>query len=170
VEERPEAVLPKYDLVFARARSALEAMASGAATILAGPNRMGRFVTPADVEGYRRLNFGRRAMTTPIDVDAVTREIARYDAAGAATVSKMIRETASLELAASQFIRLAEEVIEDHRTMAVDPAAESAATAAFLADLPESDLQARLFKLRSRIAAVPVIGDLALRLARRIIR
>lgn len=170
VEHRPEHVLPQYDLVFARARSALEAMASGAATILAGPNRMGRFVTSADIEGYRRFNFGRRAMTTMIDAASVSREIARYDPVEAAAVSSTIRQIASLDLAVSQFVRLAEDVVEEHLTTPVDPAAESAATAAFFAELESSDLVARLHRLRGRIADIPVIGRLALRLARRIIR
>jgi glycosyltransferase involved in cell wall biosynthesis len=145
----------------------LEAMATGAATILAGPSRMGTLVTAADVGRYRALNFGRRAMTTPIDVASVTAELARYDPADAAEVCRMIRDTASLELAAAQFVRIAEEAIADAEP--VDVAREYAATAAYLSGLEAQPLH-RIRGLQRRIESVPVIGRVASWIARRLMR
>lgn len=169
-EAEPETLLPKYDLVFARARSALEAMASGAAVILAGPEHMATMVTAENVDRYRPLNFGRRALMTPIDAASVRREIARYDAAGAGAVCRTIRETASLDLAAAQFVRLAEEVIEEHRAAPVELATEYAATAQYLAELETHQALLRVQRLRERVERLPLIGGLAVRIARRFTR
>lgn len=167
-EPRPENLLREHDLVFARGRSALEAMASGAATILAGPNRMATLVTAADLPRYRPLNFGRRALTTPIDVASVRREIARYAAADAGVVSAMIREMASLDLAAAQLLRIAEDALHD--PAASDISTEYAATAAYLSSLESDESRLRDDRLRRRIASWPLIGPLALRLTRRLMR
>ena len=81
---RPELALPQYDLVFAKARCALEAMAVGAAVIVADYSGLGGMVTPENVEAMRRLNFGLRTMQRwPLTVETVTREIARYHAESA---------------------------------------------------------------------------------------
>ena len=83
--DRPELVLPHYDLVFAKARCALEAMAVGAAVIVADYSGLGGMVTPENVEAMRRLNFGLRTMQRwPLTVETVTREIARYHAESSA--------------------------------------------------------------------------------------
>jgi hypothetical protein len=66
----PEALLGRYDLVFAKARCALEALAVGAAVVLCDPPRMGPLVTRAGVERLRTV-AGREA--------AVDRLIALYD-------------------------------------------------------------------------------------------
>lgn len=157
-EPHPEKVLLEHDVVFARGRSALEAMATGAATILAGPTRMGTLVTAADVARYRPLNFGRRAMTTPIDVESVARELARYDPAEAAEVCRTIRGTASLELAGAQFVRLAEEAVADVEPFDLDR--EYAATAEYLKSL-ESDLVQRMYRLHYWATHLPVVGRAA---------
>ena len=166
-EPHPEKILLEYDIVFARARSALEAMATGAATILAGPSRMGTLVSAADVARYRPDNFGRRALTTPIDVESVSRELARYDPADAAEVCRIVRETASLELAAAQFVRLAEEAAADAEPF--DAAREHAAMVTYLSSL-EADPRQRIDQLHQWVTNLPVIGRLAAWTGRRLMR
>ncbi|HEX7153542.1 MAG TPA: glycosyltransferase [Thermoanaerobaculia bacterium] len=166
-ETHPEKALLDYDVVFARGRSALEAMATGAATILAGPNRMGTLVTPEEVARYRTQNFGRRVMTTPIDAAAVRRELGRYGAADAAEVCRMIRDSASLDLAAGQFVRLAEEAVADAEPF--DVARESAAMAAYLSSL-EADPMQRMYRLHLWATRVPFVGRLAAWTGRRLMR
>ena len=165
----PETLLAGYDLVFARARCALEAMAVGAAVVLTGPTRMGTLVTSADVDDYRRLNFGRRALTTPIERETVRREIARYDAADAAAVSRRVRETASLDLMAAQILRLAEQVVDEQTAPDLD--AESAAMADYLRELDrQMRLIATLGRVRDRITRWPLIGGITSRIAGRLAR
>jgi hypothetical protein len=159
---RPEESLLQYDLVFARARCALEAMATGAAVILTGRTRMGAMVTPAELDRYRVLNFGRRTLMTPIDLESVRREISRYDPAAALEVCRRIRATASLDASVDQIVRLAGDVVDEQRESAPDVAAEYEATATYLRALdPEVN---RLQNLWMRVGRLPLIGGIAARL------
>jgi len=101
----PERVLPEYDVVFAKARCALEAMAVGCAVIVADYAGLGGMVTPANAAPLRRLNFGVRTMQgAAVTAERVSQELARYDAAGSAAVSAFIRQQAD---AAPAFARMA---------------------------------------------------------------
>jgi hypothetical protein len=157
---RPETVLPQYDLVFARARSALEAMATGAAVILAGPTRMAGMVTPEGVAEYRPMNFGRGVLLEPISAEAIRREIARFDREAAREVSRIIRASVSLDVSAAEYLRVASDVLEEQHP--IDRDAEYAATAIYLRQL-ENEPLAWLRELRERVAGVPVIGRLMVR-------
>ena len=55
---RPETAIANYDLVFAKARAAIEAMASGCAVIQCDYFGAGRLVTTANFEELRPWNFG----------------------------------------------------------------------------------------------------------------
>lgn len=90
----PEDELPRYGLVFAKARAAIEAMASGCAVILADYGQIGPLVTTENFEALRQENFGIAAITDPPD-EAVLREaIARIDWDDAAKVSARVRAEA----------------------------------------------------------------------------
>ena len=90
----PEAVLGQYDLVFAKARCALEAMAVGAAVVLCDAGGVGAMVTLDELPTLRLWNFGARVLGNRLDPDILAREIRRYDPANAAAVSQIIRELA----------------------------------------------------------------------------
>jgi hypothetical protein len=133
VAEAPELLLPRYDLVFAKARCAIEAMASGAAVIVCDQAGMGPLVTSANVEDLRRVNFGVRALREPVTVASLVREISRYDADDAALVARHIRATAPLDLALDRWIETYEEVIAEHRASPpADPDTELRAAASYL--------------------------------------
>jgi len=116
--------------VFAKAKCALEAMASGAAVILCDVAGLGGMVRASEVARLRRLNFGVRALSEPLSEDAILREIESYDAADATKASELIRETASTDLLHQQLLELYERVIAQEFTRDWD--AESRAAAAFL--------------------------------------
>jgi hypothetical protein len=103
---RPEEVLGNYDLIFAKARAALEALAVGAAVVLCGPSGAGPLVTLAEFERLRSLNFGLRVLNQPITPTTLAREVARYDAADTAAVSARVRAEAGRESAVDQLIEL----------------------------------------------------------------
>jgi glycosyltransferase involved in cell wall biosynthesis len=129
----PERVLGEYDLVFARGRSALEAMAVGAAVIVCDAGRLGGLVTVDRFERLRRLNFGIRALREAAEPAALLEEIARYDPADAAAVSRSVRETAGLEHAVDAHLALYEAVVAEHRARpAGDPVEEGRAAAAYV--------------------------------------
>ena len=93
----PQEVLPSYDLVFAKGRAAMEALAVGCAVVLCDFAGVGPMVTLADFDGLRQLNFGFAALTRPHDIDVLTEEIRRYDARDASQVCDRMRDEASLE-------------------------------------------------------------------------
>lgn len=116
VAREPERLLGQYDVVFAKARCAIEAMAAGTAVVVCDQAGMGPLVTSTNMEDLRRLNFGVRTLREPVSVDSLIREISRYDAADAALVSRRIRATASLDLALDRWIDAYNEVIDEHRS------------------------------------------------------
>ena len=91
VAAEPELVLGQYDLVFAKARCALEALAVGAAVVLCDAAGCGPLVTTVEFERLRRQNFGVRTLQEPTHADTLAREIARYDPHDAAEVSRRVR-------------------------------------------------------------------------------
>ena len=128
--DRPDLVLPQYDLVFAKARCALEAMAVGAAVIVADYAGLGGMVTPENVEAMRRLNFGLRTMQRwPLTVETVTREIARYHAESSAVVCAFIRSNADAETTVDQFERLYAEALTEPVAWSADAGRDACAAA-----------------------------------------
>jgi hypothetical protein len=131
--DRPEALLPGFDLVFAKARAAMEAMAVGAAVVLCDQAGAGPLVTSADFDRLRPLNFGIRTLRDPVTADFLASQIERYDAADAAEVSRRLRATAGIEAAADRLLGLYGEVLAEHRERGNPPdAEESRAAAAYL--------------------------------------
>jgi glycosyltransferase involved in cell wall biosynthesis len=122
--DAPEALLGQYDLVFAKARCALEAMAVGCAVMLMDPSAMGGMVTTTDFAGLKLLNFGRRALTRPINAQSLAAEIARYDSADARAVCQLVRAGSSLDNVVHEWIDLYTEVKELSQSVIYDPAAE----------------------------------------------
>jgi len=102
----PAQVLGDYDIIFAKARSAIESMAVGAAVILFNLTTIGSMVTTSALDRLRPLNFGIRALQEPVTLEALEREIARYDANDAARVSERIRSTAGLDSAVEEILGL----------------------------------------------------------------
>jgi hypothetical protein len=109
--ERPEERLGEFDLVFGKARCALEAMASGAAVVLCDFAGSGPLVTAGEFARLRRQNFGRAVLTGPLDAGRLLTEIGRYDAADAARVSALCRAGAGLEDTLDQLLALYERMI-----------------------------------------------------------
>jgi len=113
--EHPEAVLGSYDLVFGKARCALEALAVGCAVVVCDVTGLGGLVTPADFAHMRHLNFGARTLADPLTADALAREIARYDPAACAEVSARARAEAGLVDHVARFVALYREVLAEPR-------------------------------------------------------
>lgn len=161
----PEKVLGDYDIVFAKARAALEAMSVGVAVVLCDGRGLGPMVTMHELDRLRPLNFGIRTLSEPISVDAIASEIAKYDATDAALVSQRIRATAGRDAVIDELLSLYEEVIAEHALGRSDWAAESREAAEYLrwlsSRLKENDrlqgerdwIEAEYNKLQARFAA-----------------
>ncbi|HEU4596804.1 MAG TPA: glycosyltransferase family 4 protein [Pyrinomonadaceae bacterium] len=182
--DEPEKVLGGYDLVFAKGRSALEALAVGASVVLCDAAGAGPLVTKAELERLRRLNFGLRVLRSEVSAEVLTREIERYDAGDATEVSREIRARAGRTEAVDEIVALYEEVIAEHRTTATDAAAEGRAAAEYLRQLVTGVRHERealreqwaafqaspTNRLRRQLLRAPLLGPLAQTLARRLSR
>lgn len=127
----PEKILSQYDLVFAKGRSALEALAVGCAVIVWGTNGCGPLVTTGEFERLRAFNFGYRTTTQPLTRKFVSEQLARYDAADATAVSRKLRAQADMRDTVDQIVRLYETVLAEHKQKTQDLAAEALAAAVY---------------------------------------
>ena len=167
--ERPEEVLVEFDLVFAKAKAAIEAMAAGAAVVLCDAVGAGPMVTTAELGRLRALNFGVRALRHPVTAPVLRREIARYDADDAAAVSRTIRATAGRDAMVDELCALYQAVIAEQRDAGPgDPADEMRAAAAYTQWLsPRLYERDVLRALLLRPLRTPVVGAALRALGRR---
>ncbi len=135
VLDRPEDVIGTYDLVFAKGKAALEAAAVGTAVVLADVRGIGQMLTTQNLAELRPLNFGNRSLRHAPTVEVIAREVARYDAADAAEVSRRIRETAGHETLVDELLDLYAEVLAERAGAVDDPAAELRAAGRYLEGL-----------------------------------
>jgi len=161
VLDRPQDVLGRYDVVFAKGKAALEAAAVGAAVVLADVSGIGEMVTTANLAALRPLNFGLRALRRQPSVDVVAGELARYDAADATAVSRRVRETAGHETLVDELLDLYAEVLAEREGAVDDPAAELRAASRYLeflaGPLRQRDL---LHAMVGRLLRFPLVPQL----------
>jgi hypothetical protein len=110
----PQSILGGYDLAFAKAKCAIEAMACGLAVVLCDDTGVGGMVRAADLDRLRRLNFGIRSLQKPLSADAILAELALYDPDDARLVSNSIRQTASSNVLHQSLFSLYQAVVEEH--------------------------------------------------------
>ncbi|HEV7488747.1 MAG TPA: glycosyltransferase [Thermoanaerobaculia bacterium] len=172
----PESLLGRYDLAFAKAKCAMEAMACGLAVILCSESGLGGIVRSEDFDRLRRLNFGIRTLQQPLTSEAILAELALYDAEDARAVSDRIRQTAASDDLHASLLSAYESVITEHAALpAADLIAESRAAAIFLQDLAVRDRHRSRTLLTvanasQRILRMPVIGTAATRTLRWLMR
>jgi glycosyltransferase involved in cell wall biosynthesis len=144
----PERILGQYDLVFAKAKAAIEAMACGAAVVLCDFGGLGSMVTAANYDSLRTMNFGFEALNRPLTADLVLAEIQGYDADDAARVRDRVREEASLTGAVQALLNNYRAVIALQREV---PAGSSwlSDLAKLTKVLPRLWLAERLWQLRT---------------------
>ncbi|MBK6702668.1 MAG: glycosyltransferase family 4 protein [Hyphomonadaceae bacterium] len=111
----PARVLPGYDLVFASALSAIEAMACLRPTIVCDGRGMAGMVDMARYEAWRPKNFGVAALNGPLSVQRVAQELDRYDPAEAARVGERLRAEAGLDAWIEQCVALYREAMDAPR-------------------------------------------------------
>jgi hypothetical protein len=118
---KPEEALLAYDIVFAKARCALEAMAVGSAVVLCDFAGLGGMVDCSSFPELRKLNFGSGTLLRPLDRASIAAEIKRYDAHEAKRVSERVRAEASLADTVVEWLELYNEVIAENRILNRQP-------------------------------------------------
>lgn len=177
ISSRPEELLGQYDIVFAKARCALEALAVGAAVILCDFRGVGPMVTSGELDSLRRLNFGHRTLRSEIRAEVIAGEIARYDAADAAEVSRKVRAVAGSDIMLDELAALYSEVLEEYAASPeADAEAESRAASSYLRWLTlrlneerEAIENSPVRRFGKRLRGAPLIGSLARALDRKLL-
>jgi hypothetical protein len=181
---RPEEVLRDYDVVFAKGRAALEALAVGASVIVySGVRYLGPLVRAEEVERLLPLNFGIRAMGDALAPEElalrVERELGRYDAADAAEATALVRARAGRTAAMHAILEMCEEVVNEYEQAraGLDPRDEGPAAAAYLERLGEHLRAQRrnmqgsaAARLSSRLERFPRLAGVLRPLARALVR
>lgn len=107
----PEDIMTGYDIIFAKAKCAIEAIGSGCATILCDYSGLGEMVTSSNYENAKRYNFGFK-MLSPVREnkikDRVLEELRKYDSADIKKISDRIREESS-------FDKILLEIVEEYK-------------------------------------------------------
>lgn len=165
----PERQLQQYDVVFAKARAALEALACGAAVVLCDRAGVGPMVTSAEFPRLRRLNFGIRTLTRVLSPAAIASELARYDPADASAVSAKVRATAGADRAIETLLACYRDVLDEQGRATADRDEEFRAASAYLralsprvawAETPAASRQLLLRSLHRSTSMVPGVRRL----------
>jgi len=169
----PESILGGYDLAFAKAKCAMEAMACGLAVVLCSHSGVGGMVRSAEFDQLRRLNFGIRTMRKPVSAETLLSEVERYDANDAREVSNRIRQSASSDDLHAALLTVYASVIEEYAASGkpANPVEENSATSAFLHDLAVRERRLRanrttLVRASERLLRMPIVGRAATRTIR----
>ena len=131
----PQDLLQHYDIVFAKARAAIEAMAVGCAVVLLDAAGLGPMVTMANYPRLRPNNFGLRTLVDEPTVENIARAIQTYDATDAAGVRDLVRSEANMSDAVNEIVRMYGEVIAENVERPSDSVAELRALGAYLQTL-----------------------------------
>jgi glycosyltransferase involved in cell wall biosynthesis len=114
----PEFELGKYDIVFAKAKSALEALAVGNAVILCDCLfGVGEMVTEENFGHCRSYNFGNFLLSKPFDVNVLLEEIQKYDPARMVKTRERTRSECNLQQGVDELIRLYITVLDESQPL-----------------------------------------------------
>ncbi len=125
----PEREFAQYDLVFATARMALEAICGGCAVIVCDSRGLAGLATSENLADWRPANFGLRTLLYPVTARRLTDEIAKYSASDAEALALRLRKEASVEHVLDRLLALYAEAVGGVRP---DPAAHHAAMLRFI--------------------------------------
>lgn len=174
----PEKLFRDYDIVFAKGRAALEALAVGSAVIVYWWRRLGPMVTMDQFDQLQRLNFGVRTMSGRLTPEEFGRQIEQalssYNSADTGAVSRRVRASCGRDELVEECIGLYEEVIAAHASgPATDAQEEARAAAAHLRKMSVLFWQQRdamysstPFRLTERVMRFPMLGGFARAMAR----
>lgn len=109
----PEAELGRYDVVFAKARCALEALASGCAVVLADRAGIGALVSADNVAELRDWNFGFRCLQSPLTAAAIEQRLGLVDLPRSFELAERLRPAISLDHALDRYAELYAAAIDE---------------------------------------------------------
>lgn len=93
---KPENILGDYDIVFGKAKAAIEALATGAMVIPCDFRGLGEAVDSHNFAHIRKYNFGMKILNRPIEARLLVEEIRKYNPVEIKKAAVRIRKEASL--------------------------------------------------------------------------
>lgn len=127
-----ETVLGAYDIVFATARMALEAAATGCAVVVCDDRGFAGMLTSHNLAAWRTMNFGVGILSHPVTPHRLCQAIAQYDADDAGQVTDALRREVDVDRYVEQHLDVYDRAIK--RT-APDREAIALATAHWVEEL-----------------------------------
>ncbi len=115
-QPQPQLFLDQYDIIFAKAKAAIEAMCTGAAVIVCDANGYAGRVTKENFDFLRMYNFGRKTMTQSYHIDHIVRDIESYNVDENKSISDLIRSSASLDQYMDQLMGIYTTCIQDYKS------------------------------------------------------
>lgn len=112
---KPEEILPNYDLVFGKAKAAIEAIATGAGVIVCDFRGLGGMVTSENLNFFRDFNFGMKLMKIEPTKENLIVEIEKYNPNSIRKVSDFIILESSLDKIISHLELRYSEIIKDYK-------------------------------------------------------
>ncbi|RKQ51160.1 hypothetical protein BXY85_2182 [Roseivirga pacifica] len=112
---KPEQLIGGFDLVFGKAKAAMESMAVGCAVIVCDFTGLAGMVKPQNFDHYRKYNFGMKLMTRLTTVETLCEELDKFSTRDSQIVCDRIREDASLEKSIDLLINLYQDTILRHK-------------------------------------------------------
>jgi len=127
-QERPEAFLQDYDLVFAIGRCAMEAIACGCAVITIVPKQGGELVTPENFDAWIFSNFSPVYGNSAVQIHAewLKKELSKYSPESTAKVTARLRAEHELCGAVDKIEKIYLRTLDDYGSNKSDPAREFA--------------------------------------------
>lgn len=113
--KQPEDVLLKYDLVFAKAKAAMEALSTGAAVVLCDFYGLGEMVAPERLDYLRKFNFGMKTLTRQFNVGLIIEEIKKFNGDNNRLNAEWISVQASFANILDQIIQLYHQTAGDYK-------------------------------------------------------
>jgi hypothetical protein len=163
----PEDVLPHYDIVFAKARCALEAMTVGNAVVLCDFTGAGPIVTTSNFAELRRWNFGAGVLVNPLRAEHLISQIKAYDASDSANVCELARKDADLVSSVKEWVSVYASVIDEWRRQKPSGEREYRALLQYLKKWHYEERVEWENRQFARLGNIPVLGPTLSRLARR---
>ena len=152
--DHPEVAFAGADLVFASARTALEAAAAGAGVVVCDGRGLAGFLTHARAEAWLPWNLGAQVLVHPVESGPLAEAIAAWSPSEAAAASALVREKRDLARIIADVETLHAGLLTD--TVRPSPEREAAAVGAFIARwVPGADPVGPWYDIAEEFAHLP---------------
>lgn len=155
---RPGELYPRYDLVFARGKSLLEALAAGCAAIPVSPGRIGELVTVRNFPAMATRGDGEGPEIKPdsIRLAELVTEIETWNWSELAPVAEKVREYHGSAAVLSQLTEIHRRALAHTKAQSGPDSTERTWTAGWLLELAQQQayLDSGSLELRQRISAL----------------